>query len=119
LALQTLIIVATLSLLGHVRAWAIDEMASPRGRQQWNAWREAVRKQAGGHGPVQRRVPSSDEPPVVLLLRDHFAQSTAAVTIFLSLIVWLTIGALWGIFRAGPPPPARRAPPRLEPHANG
>ncbi|MFV2069253.1 MAG: hypothetical protein ACC645_19990, partial [Pirellulales bacterium] len=50
LALQTLLVVATLTLLAHVRAWAIHEMATSRGRQQWNAWREAAELQANGSG---------------------------------------------------------------------
>ena len=101
LALQTLLVAATLTLLAHVRAWAIHEMATPRGRQQWNAWREAAERQANGSGPVRRRVPSSEEAPVVVLLRDHFAAVATGVTLFLSIIVWLTIGGLWASCRQG------------------
>lgn len=114
LLLQTLIVAATLLVMARVRTWAIEEMATPAGRRQWNAWREAARQQAEQAGPVRRRVPTSDEPPVVVLLRDHFATSAAATAAFLSILVWLTIGAIWGSWRRGrhrAGTPARSTPP--------
>ena len=49
------------------------QSAGVHSQQDWEEWREAVQASQTKDGPVQRRVPKSDEPPAVVLLRDHFA----------------------------------------------
>ncbi len=41
-------------------------------QQDWLEWVEAARKQASGEGPVQRRVPQAEAPPLTLLMEDYF-----------------------------------------------
>lgn len=56
----------------YVRTWAIDELGSGRSKADWETWREETEKQEQGEGPVTRRKAVSDEPPTLVLMRDHF-----------------------------------------------
>lgn len=69
----------------QVRRVTLTKMATPQAQADWDAWREAppnVRDDL----PVKRRPPSSDEPPSLVLLRDHFAVMMAAAVVFGSLL---------------------------------
>ncbi|MAV36653.1 MAG: hypothetical protein CMJ59_14500 [Planctomycetaceae bacterium] len=48
----------------------------------WNRWRQEAARQAQGEGPVQRRVPKSAQPPIAVLMSQHFPVCvTAAITL--------------------------------------
>ena len=75
-----------------VRRQTIAALDRPKARAEWQAWKEAAKKQAQGPGPVQRRPPKSDEPPQLILFRDHFgAVVTSAVALTTCLFVFLLI----------------------------
>jgi hypothetical protein len=50
-----------------IRTYQTDEQQAA-----WDQWREEVQRQTQGEGPVLRRPPGSDEPPGLVLMRDHF-----------------------------------------------
>ena len=52
---------------------SVLQSAGAESQEDWEAWREAVKEGQAETGPVQRRVPKSNEPPALVLLRDHFA----------------------------------------------
>lgn len=78
---------ATLASLVAARNWAISELGSPAALAEWQRWRdEETARQAEPSAGVRRRPPKSDEPPTLILLRDHFtavAVSTLLVMSFL------------------------------------
>lgn len=67
---------------------AVDNAAS---RAQWDEFREDMRRQSGHEGPVQHKVPRSDEPPELVWLRDHVSLAVAA---------WTTLAGVLGGFLA-------------------
>jgi hypothetical protein len=88
---------AVLAAIVYARKEAISTFTTPEAQQQWNDWRIAAKEHAG-QGPVQRRMPKSDEPPSLVLLRDHFTVVIAATVVFTSalyaMIAYLVRGAL-------------------------
>jgi hypothetical protein len=87
----------TLAIVVYARQHAISAFSTPQAQQQWNDWRAAAKQQAD-QGPVQRRTPKSDEPPSLVLLRDHFPVVVTATVVFTSalyaMFAYLVQGAL-------------------------
>ena len=71
-------------LLADLRARSLEEGAQTEARQEWQTWKEAVERGDAQLGPVARRPLKSDEPPAVVLLRDHFAAVAVACGVFVS-----------------------------------
>ena len=75
--------------LAIVRESWMHELDRPEARAEWEAFRGAMQAQTGREGPVQRKVPKSEEPPVLVWLRDYFTLACSA---------WLLFGSvLWGV----------------------
>ncbi|MGC4006197.1 MAG: hypothetical protein QM811_25005 [Pirellulales bacterium] len=87
----------------HARrdAW-IDEFAAPDVRASWDQFRKDAKAQTGeaGTGPVKRREPKSPEPPLLVLLRDHFPVIQAATVIFGSAVLIFFAIVVRGITRS-------------------
>lgn len=88
------------------RARQVDAAARPEAREEWEEWRESVRHGNEAEAPVARRVPTTEEMPATILLRDHFAGVCASLllvwTAFFGFLAMVTTGIL-----RGTPPPAR------------
>jgi hypothetical protein len=78
-----------LAIVVYARQQAISAFATPQAQEQWNDWRAAATQQAD-QGPVRRRTPKSEEPPSLVLLRDHFPVVITATVVF--------TGALYAMF---------------------
>ena len=91
-----------------VRRTALTELSAPESIADWESWREDVREEQTNPGPVQRRVPKSDEPPGLVLMRDYFAVSLAGATFFTSILYWImawfVTGAMSGSRVSSEPP---------------
>ena len=83
------------------RRVTLREMDTPEARAEWNAWREAAPNRADS-GPVERRPPSSAEPPALMLLRDHFGVMMAGAVLFSSLVFATIMVAARGAFSPSP-----------------
>ncbi len=77
---------ALLGLLLGMRGPLLERMSTAAEQQNWEAWREEAAKQDGKTGPVQRRVPKSKQPPMLVLLRDHFAVIISAAVVFYTVL---------------------------------
>lgn len=73
------------------RAKRLTELSEPAVQEEWDAFREAMRKESGRDGPVQRKVPKSAEPPELVWLRDYFS---------LAVMAWVTLMGVLGGFVA-------------------
>ena len=82
-----------------VRARMIAQLDTPEAQAEWERWRDDVRAQAEQGGPVQRRVPSSPEPNLLVLLRDHFPMCLATVVFFSSLLYFILVFLARGAWR--------------------
>jgi hypothetical protein len=58
--------------LVYVRRQMVAELSSPQALADWLAWKAETERQAGSPGLPARRQVQSDEPPTLILLRDHF-----------------------------------------------
>jgi hypothetical protein len=80
------------------RGWALAALSTPQAVGDWQAWREDVRRQQDEPRPVRRRVPSSAEPPALVLMRDHFPVMLEGAIVLGTVIYWVTawlvVGAL-------------------------
>lgn len=78
------------------RATILATLDNPLARSNWEEWREAVRNQSTGAGPVHRRIPKSSEPPALVLMRDYFGVCLTAVVLFVSALYFVTAFLLHG-----------------------
>ena len=96
----TLILVLTWGLL-RARHNALIALGTEQAQGNWQQWRDAASQQTSTAGPVQRQVPKSEEPPALVLLRDHFATSWLILAVLTSLVFATLIWMIRGVF-AGP-----------------
>lgn len=85
--------------LSHVRARAIEELSTPEEQAHWQKWKAEAARQDGKAGPVARRPPKSDEPPTLVLLRDHYAVMLVASLTFYSFLFALAVFLGRGMMR--------------------
>lgn len=88
-----LLAVPPVLLIRDREAW-LERLGRPAAQADWDAFRDAMRRQSGRDGPVpgpvQRKVPKSAEPPARVWLRDYISLAITAWLLF--------IGVLGGCF---------------------
>jgi len=104
LGLMILIIAA----LFHYRQVAVAALASPAAQADWQAWKQAEEDRSRDPDAlVRRKPPRSDEPPHLVLLRDHFPAvlgSLLLITSFFYGFLALTLRGAFGQTEPGPNP---------------
>jgi hypothetical protein len=68
------------------RETRLAQLATPSTQAEWDGFREAMRRESGRDGPVQRKVPKSAEPPEVVWLRDYPALAVSAWIAFVGIL---------------------------------
>jgi hypothetical protein len=93
-AVYFVVIVSVLGGLAYARSRVLDELGRPEAIAEWRQWKEATRQT--GDAPVTRRVPTTDEPPALVLFRDHFAAiivtSVAIATFMVAFLAFIVRG---------------------------
>ena len=84
----------------QLRRTSVPDLSSPKAKSAWNSWRDDVREQQANPGPVERKVPKSDEPPALVLMRDYFTVLMTGALLFSSLLYWIMAWFLTGILRS-------------------
>lgn len=97
------VMAAGLWSLHRAHAWALESFAATNAEGQqrqadWDRWRQKAAEQADGNGPVKRRVPKSEEPPTLVLLRDYYGMCLAAFLLFGSVLYATFVYFVRGIF---------------------
>jgi hypothetical protein len=86
----------------------LEALSAPTVQREWDRFRDDMREDAEGRGPVRRKVPRSAEPPEKVWLRDYPGVVVAAWVIFVGLL-----GGVTGILLRGaastPAPRGREA----------
>jgi len=82
----------------HVR---LPQLANPTTQADWDGFREAMRRESGREGPVQRKVPKSAEPPELVWLRDYAALAVTAWIAFVGILGGFLGLLVLGMLRAG------------------
>lgn len=77
--------------MDRYRDSAMVTYGTEQARENWQDWREAADAMAKD-GPVERDKPKSQEPPSLVLMRDHFA-ACLGISLLLSscLFVWFMV----------------------------
>ncbi len=56
----------------YLRVEAMAVYGTAEAQAEWDAWREDATKMAKEPNLVERRAPKSEQPPALVLMRDHF-----------------------------------------------
>lgn len=68
------------------RETRLAQLEKPAAQADWDGFREAMRRESGRDGPVQRKVPKSAEPPELVWLRDFPALAVTAWIAFVGIL---------------------------------
>jgi len=83
-----------------LRQSAVPQLSSQKSISDWQEWKQAnAQEQKARSCPVERRVPKSDEPPELVLMRDFFAVLMVGALLFSSLLYWIMAWFVTGIFK--------------------
>src|SRR5262245_29150459 len=106
LAAYLLVAASVIGAMFYVRQSAFATYSSPESIADWRAWKSDVEHQQTNPGPVQRRVPDSNEPPALVLMRDFFAVSLVGAVFFTSLLYWILAWLITGALTNHSPTPS-------------
>ncbi|MCA9166693.1 MAG: hypothetical protein KDB23_03455 [Planctomycetales bacterium] len=106
--IYVLLLIAISFGLREARRWATVNLVTPTAHDNWEQFRGDIREQAERGGPVKRRVPVSTEPPLLVLLRDHFV-ACLVISIVLSSALYGTL-AVFVVGALGRRPDDEHAP---------
>jgi hypothetical protein len=71
-------------------------------QEAWQTWKRDAANKDGRLGPVERREPKSDEPPGLVLLRDHFPAIVISLVVFYTCLFAFAMLLAKGMARSGP-----------------
>jgi len=77
----------------------IETLGSEKALAEWRAFAEETRRPPPGQQPVLRRPVKSDEPPSLVLMRDHFIAILATSLLIGSFVYAFLLFLLWGTTR--------------------
>ena len=81
------------------RERTLADLGTFEAAQQWQAWRAETARQSKSPGPVARREQRAVEPPMLILMRDHFAAALGTTLLAVTIFYWFLAFILRGIFR--------------------
>jgi hypothetical protein len=94
-------------VLLQLRAGWLEALESPAVQADWDAFRRDMRAQSGRDapvtGPVQRKVPKSEEPPLKVWLREYVGLAVAAWILFGSVLFGFFAALIAGLFAQNEP----------------
>jgi hypothetical protein len=97
IALWAVAYVATMTAvlwgLQYGRDMVVAQLGDPESVAAWREWAEETRRPTDADQPVERRPVKSDEPPALILMRDHFG-SVRAVALVIGTFVFAFLGFL-------------------------
>ena len=81
------------------RDWALADLSAPASLADWQQWREDVRTEQERPTTVERRIPKSTEPPMLVLMRDQYGVLLGAAVVFSSLLYWVFAWLITGMMK--------------------
>jgi hypothetical protein len=85
--------------LVYARGRVISQLSSPEALADWQAWKAETERQAQRPGAPPRRPVHSAEPPLLILMRDHFPAIAAMTLVIGSFLFGFVMFVLRGIAR--------------------
>lgn len=95
----------------EARHRTLATLASPEARAEWDAWRDETRELSTSDGPMKRREAKAVEPPLLILLRDHFGAAVGSTIVAVTLFYWFLVFLIRGSLQT---PAVGELPPRSE-----
>ncbi len=83
-------------VVANARVDAIENLSAPEEQAHWQEWKAEAAREGG---PVARRPPKSDEPPTLVLLRDHYPVMVGASLVFYTFLFALAVFLGRGMMR--------------------
>jgi hypothetical protein len=71
----------------------------------WQAWKRDAGNKDGRLGPIARREPATDQPPSLVLLRDHFPAVVVSILVFYTCMFGFAMFIGKGLSRGRNPTP--------------
>jgi hypothetical protein len=99
--IYVLVAILLVGWLVQVRTWSLRNQDTPEARAEWQRWRQEAAEPATREGSVERRVPKSAEPPLLLMMREYFAMSIAATLFFWTALFVPLLLMLRGVLAQG------------------
>lgn len=90
---------ALAAALVYVRRQVIAQLSRPQALADWQAWKAETERQAERPGLPARRAVRSNQPPALILLRDHFAPIMAMSLIVATFLFGFLALILRGVLR--------------------
>jgi hypothetical protein len=79
------------------RQSVLSGLATPESISDWQSWRSDVKQKQADSGQAERRIPKSDQPPALILMREYFSVLMTGAILFMSLLYWITAWFITGI----------------------
>lgn len=105
-----LLLAAAVSAVGFARRQVESSLTTPEAQAKWDAWRARTRELSESNDPMKRRPAKAPEPPMLILLRDHFAAAIGSTVVGVTLFYWLFVFLIRGSMRT----PAISSPAETE-----
>jgi hypothetical protein len=86
----------------YARHRVLTEFGSVGAAEKWQEWKQDVERQSASSPAPARRVPKSDEPPLLVLMRDSFPAVLAVTLAIFSVLFWFVALLLRGASRSPP-----------------
>lgn len=92
-------LVLTVWGMSEARSRTLASLANAESTAEWQSWREETIRQSQEPGPVKRRPAKAMEPPMLILLRDHFVPVTVTTMLAVTIFYWFFGFAVRGSFQ--------------------
>ena len=83
--------------LFYARGRVIDTLGTPAAIADWQKWKAETKRVAESDGPVKRREAKANEPPVLLMFRDHFPAVVVSLSISAGLLYFFVMIVIRGM----------------------
>lgn len=85
--------------MSEARSRTLASLDNAQSTAEWQSWREETIRQSKETGPVKRRPAKAMEPPMLILLRDHFVPVTVTTMLAVTIFYWFFGFAIRGSFQ--------------------
>jgi hypothetical protein len=114
------VIAATTLGMNFARNRTLASFDNTAAKAEWDEWREETKRQAENpSGPVKRREAKAQEPPMLILMRDHFPAAVGTTLLAVSFFYWFFAITIRGSFCTPVPDGSTAAPRGVAPTSPG
>jgi hypothetical protein len=85
--------------LYFTRSAAVNLLDTPEQHANWDAWQAETAALSKSDGPMKRREAKAQEPPGLILFRDHFPAIATAIVVSATLFYWFLAFLIRGSLR--------------------